>query len=250
MSDAKSLNCPNCGTPLTQPADERFCRACGLDLLTAAEKLNSVMVPSAPKKKNGSAAFMITITVIALVMAGCSKLFVKTSPASSNIPILPTQTHAQWTPPITSTIPWTPPASSTPIPTQPLSDTPTATSQPCYRWDQVTKEMTGQTVCMYGIITDFIQAPGAATRYRFSSKPNTFFLFSKDTEILDPRTGKTLAPGACIQATAPIHFNGAPYIDLGDLVGPHINAVYTKMNSIFFYDSPARCQVPSSGTTD
>jgi len=239
MSQAKSFKCPKCGTARTQSVDERLCRVCGLDLL-AAEKLNSVMVFSTPRKKNGPIAFMLAMTVIAVVMAGCSKLSVKTSPAPSSVPILPTVTH----------VPWTPTASATPIPTQPVvASVPSSTSQPCYRWDQVTKEMVGQTVCMYGVITDFIQARGAATRYRFSSKPNTFFLFSKDFEIFDPRTGKTIAPGTCVKVTATLRFNGAPYMDLDDLQGASTGPTTHEMNNMLFYDNASRCGTPPTDTS-
>ena len=96
MSEAKSFKCHNCGIAFTQSVDERSCRVCGLDLLAAAEKLNNVVVPTTPKKKNGSAAFMIIMTMIALVMAGCSNSSVKTSSAPASTPILPTETHIPW----------------------------------------------------------------------------------------------------------------------------------------------------------
>jgi hypothetical protein len=244
MSEVKSFNCPKCGTALTQPAEERFCHACGLDLLAAAENRFS-----APRKKNGSTAFMIPIVLIALIVMGCASSLAAVAPTPSSVPILPTETHAPSIPPATSTIPWTPAVTSTPISTQPPVATPTATSEPCYRWDQVTKEMTGQTVCVYGVITDFTQAPGAATRYKFSNEPDTFFLFGKNFEIFNTKTGKTVAPGTCIRVTATLRFNGGPYIDLGDLQGASSGPYTHQMNGIRIYDNASACDAPPMDTS-
>ena len=65
-------------------------------------------------KTISSTAFMITITVIALVMAGCSGVSVRTPPTPSSVPALPTETQ----------IPQAPSATSIPtsIPTQPPTD--------------------------------------------------------------------------------------------------------------------------------
>jgi len=221
--------CPKCGTTLTQSADERFCRSCGLDLLSAAEKLKRVVVLSAPKKKDGSTTFIVTITVIAVIVVGLTLLLI---PRANNPAILSTPTFATQTPDLPT--PFYPTATHQPI-------VQTTSMPPCYRWDQITKDMYGKTVCVYGVITDFIQAQGAMTRYRFSSKLNTFFLFSKDSEIIDPKTGKTLAPGTCIRATAPIHFNGAPYIDIGDLVGAPTGPRSTELHNIYFYEKASDC---------
>jgi len=109
--------------------------------------------------------------------------------------------------------------------------------------------MLGQTVCVYGIITDFTQAPGAATRYKFSNKPNTFFLFGRDFEIFDPRTGKTIAPGTCVRVTATLRFNGAPYIDLGDLQGASSGPYTHEMNNLLIYDSASACEAPPTDTS-
>jgi len=185
-------------------------------------------------KDISSAAFVIAIVLIALVVTGCAPSEATVPPTPSSVPALPTQTL----------IPASPTATSTSIPTQLPVDTPTATSEPCYRWDQVTKEMTGQTVCVYGVITDFIQTYGAATRYRFSSKPNTFFLFGKNFEVFDPKTGKTIAPGTCVMVTATLRFNGAPYIDLGDLEGASSGPTTHEMNNFTFFDDAAACSGP------
>ena len=100
----------------------------------------------------------------------------------------------------------------------------TATSRPvpavtataaCYRWDEVTANMSGQFVCMYGIIRDISYSRKIATRYQFSSQPNTFFLYSTHYQYYVPSTGKYLSPGTCITITGKVQtIQGAPYIDI------------------------------------
>ena len=109
--------------------------------------------------------------------------------------------------------------------------------------------MTGQTVCVYGVITDFIQAPGATTRYKFSNQPNTFYLFGKNFEIFATKTGKTVAPGTCIKITAPLRFNGAPYMDLADLQGASSGPYTHVMNNLLIYDSASSCAAPPTDTS-
>lgn len=97
---------------------------------------------------------------------------------------------------------------------------PFPTSNPCLRWDQITVGMKGKTLCVRGIVLNLNQSNEASTRYEFSNKPNTFFLYSKYYEIYDPATGKTLGPGTCMEVTGLIQvISSVPYMDITNIKG-------------------------------
>ncbi len=73
----------------------------------------------------------------------------------------------------------------------------------CVLWDQVTVSMKGETVCFRGVITKFDQSRQLGTRYSFSDKSGTVFIYSIKYEIIDPNTGKTIAPGTCVETLGP-----------------------------------------------
>jgi hypothetical protein len=87
-----------------------------------------------------------------------------------------------------------------PIPTNtPLSlptntarpqNTPTEETPSCYRWDEITIQMAGQTVCVYGVA----YSHQGQSRIDFSPAPNTFFLI--DTVYYYPN----LESGTCVVA--------------------------------------------------
>ncbi len=114
---------------------------------------------------------------------------------------------------------------------------PTNTADSCLRWDQVTASMKGQKVCMRGVITNFIQTRKVGTRYEFSEGPNRFFLISAGWEIIDPKSGKTLGPGTCIQVNDVVRVqSGVPYMNLDDQIHGGVFA------ETLFSFNPADCQ--------
>jgi hypothetical protein len=107
----------------------------------------------------------------------------------------------------------------------------------CFRWDQITAAMKGQRVCVRGVIYNFIQTRKVGTRYEFSDKPNSFFIFSASWEVIDPNTGKTLGPGVCIEATDVIQVeSGVPYINIDRSIK---DRVFTDLK---FDNNPSSCK--------
>ena len=129
-------------------------------------------------------------------------------------------------------------AAPTPEPPTSIPE-PSPTTDPCIKWDQVTTDMKGETVCMRGTITKFDQSRQVGTRYSFSDKSGTFFLFSAKYEITNPNTGKTIAPGTCVEVTAPIDVQAdTPFINLDKLIE------YTgdEVQGFLFYEDTSACE--------
>jgi len=90
----------------------------------------------------------------------------------------------------------------------------------CISWDEVTAAMKGDTVCVRGVIVRYNPEYGNS-RYYFSDKPSTFFLYSALFEFYDPDTGKTVAPGGCEEITAQVQVqSGIPFMNLDLLDQP------------------------------
>lgn len=89
-----------------------------------------------------------------------------------------------------------PAASNTPRPTNTAQPTntsgPTNTPEPppCYKWDQITLDMAGEVVCVYGVA----YSHQGQSRIDFSPEKNSFFLI--DSVYYYPN----LAEGACVVA--------------------------------------------------
>ena len=115
----------------------------------------------------------------------------------------------------------------------------TATTDPCIPWDQVTARMKGQVVCMRGLITEFSTPGRAGTRYSFSDKSGSFFLYSAKYEIINPNTGKTIAAGTCVEVTGPIDVESdTPFINLDKI----IESTGDTVEGFSFYDDASFCQ--------
>lgn len=124
-----------------------------------------------------------------------------------------------------------------PAPTSPPE--PTATEDPCVLWDQITVGMKGETVCFRGIITKFDQSRQLGTRYSFSDKNGAVFIYSVKYEIIDPNTGKTIAPGTCVEIVGPLRVEGdrpAIYLD------PIMDDDSGDSGYFSFYDDASSCQ--------
>jgi hypothetical protein len=114
---------------------------------------------------------------------------------------------------------------------------PTGTTDPCVRWDEVTVAMNGQKVCVRGVITGFSQGRSVGTRYEFSDKPRTFFIFSALWEVIDPNTGKTIAPGTCVEVTDVVRMqSGVPYFDIDQSISGK------QFTGFVFYQDSSACQ--------
>ena len=114
---------------------------------------------------------------------------------------------------------------------------PTDTPDPCLRWDEVTANMQGQKVCVRGLITGFSRGRSFGTRYEFSDKPSTFFVFSAKYEVTDPSTGKTIAPGTCVEITDTVRTQGAvPYFDIDKSIAGK------QFTGFVFYKDASVCQ--------
>ena len=115
---------------------------------------------------------------------------------------------------------------------------PAAPEDTCIPWDAVTIAMKGETVCMRGLITKFSVPGGGGTRYSFSDKSGTFFLYSAKYEITNPNTGKTIAPGTCVEVTGTIEVQSdVPFINLDKI----IEHVGEEIDGFTFYADPAAC---------
>lgn len=137
-----------------------------------------------------------------------------------------------------------PPAASTATPrpiasaTRTLRPTVTPTTNPCVTWDQVTAEMKGEIVCVRGLITKFTQSRQVGTRYQFTDKANTFFMYSNFWEISNAETGKTVGQGTCVEVTGEIELQGSiPFIHIDDLITGEGDTI----GEFLIYDDPAAC---------
>ena len=165
---------------------------------------------------------LLSLLMIGPLLASCGLQATPTLVATQ----LPTQTA-------TSTMPPYLPATMTASANQAATATAFAN---CHHPDQITADMVGQTVCVRGIIKNFVQTRTVGTRYSFSDKANTFFLYDQYYEIIDPNTGKTLAPGTCVELHGTLRAQSSvPYIDLQDLL------VGKEFHGFSFYNDSSAC---------
>ena len=87
-----------------------------------------------------------------------------------------------------------------------LTDTPETPS--CYRWDEITLEMAGETVCVYGKA----YSHQGKSRIDFSSEKNTFFLIDPVYYYPD------MAAGVCVAAEQKVEIfdNKIPFMTIKD----------------------------------
>ncbi len=176
---------------------------------------------------------MKTITVCCILLAALLIPACSTTPTNLDIVAAATDTPAATGTPL-------PTATNTARPTWTPRPRPTATSDPCMTWDEVDIQMKGQVVCVRGVITDFQQTRQVGTRYQFSDKKGTFFLYSQYWEIYNAETGKTLGPGTCIEVRGPLDVqSGVPFINIDKLASPKPNSPIEGLRS---YGDTARCK--------
>ena len=165
---------------------------------------------------------------IVLVISACG-LFQAQIPATAGVEVAATQAAPQVTAPAPTL---------TPRPTSIASPTPTP--DPCVSWEEVEASMTGQVVCVRGLITDLKQSRQVGTRYQFSTKSGTFVLYSAYLEIINPSTGKTIGPGTCVEVTGKLEMqSGVPFINIDKLTG---QSAGEEIQGFSFYNDPGACE--------
>ena len=101
-------------------------------------------------------------------------------------------------------------ATNTPRPTSPPKPTNTSLPPSCYKWDEITLDMAGDVVCVYGIA----YSHQGQSRIDFSPEKNSFFLI--DTTYYYPELGA----GVCVVAEEEVEVfdNKIPFMTInGDL---------------------------------
>jgi hypothetical protein len=107
--------------------------------------------------------------------------------------------------------PTTAPAIPASIPTK--FRTPTASAPPCIRWDKVTPSMAGRKVCVYGTAYNIYNTNETATRIKFTSQANTFFLYDANYVYPDLRAGDCVAAEEVVQ----LYDSKIPYMSVSGL---------------------------------
>jgi len=145
----------------------------------------------------------IAVSVCILLLLACSLVSSAASePTASPVPPTEEQPVATDTPlPTPTKVPPT-----VPVETEP----PTPETPSCYKWDQITLDMAGETVCVFGIA----YSHAGQSRIDFSPEKNSFFLI--DSTYYYPN----LEAGACVVAEEEVEIfdNKIPFMTLnGDL---------------------------------
>lgn len=88
---------------------------------------------------------------------------------------------------------------------------PTATPNPCFLWSQITPQMSGTTVCVYGTVTDHVENWDAAQTFLYFGGRDKFFFTSLSRwEKIE---------NACVSVTGKVELNTykTPYIKFDKL---------------------------------
>lgn len=107
---------------------------------------------------------------------------------------------------ITSQIPNTPPNFL-------ITNTPSTFSN-CVKWSEITIQMEGRQVCVYGTVQNIYSTNETWTRIKFTDQPNTFFIYDIQNIYTD------LNVGDCLLATSTVKLHGnIPYMEVaGELL--------------------------------
>lgn len=137
------------------------------------------------KRMRNSYRVWIAASACVLLLLACS-LF--SSPTSEPPP--PTAPPPVETQPVATEPPPSPtkPPTDTPMPVE--TEPPTQETPSCYKWDQITLDMAGETVCVYGVA----YSHAGQSRIDFSPEKNSFFLI--DPTYYYPN----LEAGVCVVA--------------------------------------------------
>jgi hypothetical protein len=85
----------------------------------------------------------------------------------------------------------------------------------CLNWTQITLDMHGRPVCVYGTIARISSTDEVKTRFDFSQEPNTFFIFSATMQYRNPQTQRSYQVGECVRAEGEVGvYDEIPFINL------------------------------------
>jgi len=144
-------------------------------------------------------------SVCVLLLLAC-RLF--SAPAPTSEPPPPTLPPTEALPVVTE--PPSPPTEpQQPVPTEPVvTEPPAPETPPCYKWDQITIDMAGEAVCVYGTA----YSHQGQSRIDFSPEKNSFFLI--DTVYYYPE----LSEGVCVVAQEKVEVfeNKIPFMTIKD----------------------------------
>jgi hypothetical protein len=139
------------------------------------------------KSKHVSTKILPATIAVLLVTLACGLVTGSGSPeAPSSVPEVTATTMVEPTVAPSNT----PLPTRTPRPTSTTSSTNTPEPPSCYKWDQITLDMAGEVVCVYGVAFSH----QGQSRIDFSPEKNSFFLI--DTVYYYPN----LAEGSCVVA--------------------------------------------------
>lgn len=100
---------------------------------------------------------------------------------------------------------------STRIPTK--VKTPTVPASDCILWTQITPSMSGRKVCVYGTVYSVYTTNETSTRIKFTSQPNTFFLYDVNYIYTDLKEGDCVAAEEVVQ----LYDKKIPYMSVSAL---------------------------------
>jgi len=97
--------------------------------------------------------------------------------------------------------PYRPTSTSRPKPTStPRSSSNSSSSgSQCYHWSEIKTSMVGKKVCVYGKAFDIYYTNQTSTRIKFTSQPNTFFIYSVNYVYPDLREGDCVLAEEVVQ---------------------------------------------------
>lgn len=87
------------------------------------------------------------------------------------------------------------PPTATPV----VSNTSSSFVPSCFHWSDITPALVGRTICVYGNVHDLYSTNQISTRIKFTSKPNTFFIYDANYIYPDLRRGDCVSAEERIQ---------------------------------------------------
>jgi|YelNatPaOPRAMG01_1025707.scaffolds.fasta_scaffold75292_1 hypothetical protein len=108
-----------------------------------------------------------------------------------------------------------PPPTSTPLPTHVPTKikTPTAQASNCIHWSQISTSMEGRKICIYGKVESIYKTNETSTRIKFTSQPNSFFLYNVNFIYPDLKVGDCVLADEVLQ----LYDNKIPYMEISAL---------------------------------
>ena len=149
------------------------------------------------KSKHAMSKVFVAVCICLVLSLACSTSAAPATPTSA-----PSATATKVAPTATNT----PLPTKTPRPTSTTGPTRTPEPPSCYKWDEITLDMAGEVVCVFGIA----YSHQGRSRIDFSPEKNTFFLI--DSVYYYPNLDK----GSCVAAEEKVEiFDGKiPFMNI------------------------------------